>query len=243
MYIDVIDDYTNSIKDGFMNKFWSAVMGIITGLIIFTVGFLGFCVSINIHEVSFWILIAVALLLSTFVGRLAYGKKDFGNVTISKRTGSKGRKKTYTKFNFSVKPYIPGVVIVALVCIISLFSSPIFNATRYADVLQITETDFADDISESVGTDSIALMDTASAQMLGDREIGSLSKVVSQFNVSSNYSQIDFKGRPIKVSALEYAGFFKWINNKDNGVCGYVSVDPVTMTASYTESAGMVYVE
>lgn len=225
-----------------MSKFWSAVMGIITGAIILIVGFLGFCVSINIHEVSFWILIAFALLLSTFVGRIAHGKKDFGYVTTSKRTGSKGRKKTYTQFKFSFKPYIPGVVIIALVCLISLFSSAVFNATRYAQVLQITETDFAEDISESVGTDSIALMDTASAQMLGDREIGSLSNVVSQFNVSSDYSQIDFKGRPVKVSALEYAGFFKWINNKDNGVCGYVSVDPVTMSASYTEANGMVYV-
>ena len=85
-------------------------------------------------------------------------------------------------------------------------------------------------------------MDTASAQMLGDREIGSLSNVVSQFNVSEDYTQIDFKGKPIKVSALEYAGYFKWTNNKDTGVCGYVTVDPVSMSASYKDCEGMRYV-
>lgn len=57
-------------------------------------------------------------------------------------------------------------------------------------------------------------MDTASARMLGDREIGSLSNVVSQFNVSDDYTQIDYNGKPAKVAALDYAGFFKWIGNK-----------------------------
>ena len=78
--------------------------------------------------------------------------------------------------------------------------------------------------------------------MLGDREIGSLSDVVSQFNVSDNYTQIDYNGKPIKVSALDYAGFFKWINNKSNGIKGYVTVNPVTMSASFETCDGMKYV-
>ena len=58
-----------------------------------------------------------------------------------------------------------------------------------------------------------------------------LSDVVSQFDVSNDYIQIDYNGKPVKVSALEYAGFFKWMNNKE-GVKGYVTVDPVSMSAS-----------
>ena len=103
--------------------------------------------------------------------------------------------------------------------------------------------EFADDLSESTATSSIALMDTDSAQMLGDREIGALSNVVSQFDVSANYTQIDYKGTPIKVSALYYTGFFKWINNRDDGIPGYVTVNPVNMNADYNElSKGMKYV-
>ena len=225
-----------------MSKASSIILGIFVGLFTLIFGFLGLCITINIHSTAFWILIAFALLFSTFIGRLAYGLKDFGWVNVSKRSGSKGRKKNYSKFNFSVKPYIIPLTIIVLIIVIQFFSSPIFNSGKYASILQVKETEFSDDIPESAGTDSIALMDTASAQMLGDREIGSLSNVVSQFNVSSYYSQVDYQGKPIKVSALEYAGFFKWINNKDRGVCGYVTVDPVSMTASYKEAAGMKYV-
>ena len=78
--------------------------------------------------------------------------------------------------------------------------------------------------------------------MLGDREIGALSDVVSQFNVSYDYTQIDYNGKPIKVSALEYAGFFKWMNNKKSGATGYVTVNPVDMEASFVECAGMKYI-
>ena len=95
---------------------------------------------------------------------------------------------------------------------------------------------------ETMDTDSIALMDTASARRLGDREIGALADVVSQFNVSYSYTQIDYNGKPMKVAPLEYAGFFKWLSNKENGVKGYVAVDPVSMSASYENSEGMKYV-
>ena len=116
------------------------------------------------------------------------------------------------------------------------------TAKTHSEILKVTESDFSKDIAESVGTDSIALMDTASARMLGDREIGALSDVVSQYNVSYDYTQIDYKGKPVKVSALEYAGFFKWNNNKHNGVKGYVTVDPVSMSASFVECEGMKFV-
>ena len=57
-------------------------------------------------------------------------------------------------------------------------------------------------------------MDTASAEKLGDRKIGSLSDVVSQFNVGE-YMQIDYQNSPIKVAPLQYDGFFKWFGNHE----------------------------
>lgn len=223
-------------------KIGSVILGIITAAIIMAIGLVGFCVSINIHEVGFWILIVIALFTAIALARISSGIKDFGNIIITKRTGSKGRKKSFTKFNFNIMPYLVPAAILVLVILIGIAGSTIFNSEKYSSILSVEETEFSQDINESVGTDSIALMDTPSAQMLGDREIGSLSNVVSQFNVSDNYTQIDYQGKPIKVSALNYAGFFKWINNKDKGVCGYVTVDPVSMSASYKECDGMKYV-
>lgn len=224
------------------NKIWSIAVGIITAGVILFVGLFGLCISINIHDEMFWILIAVTTFVSVLFARLTLGIKDFGKVTVTKRTGSKGRHKEYSKFQLSFKPYIVPIAIIGVMILVAVTGSELFNSTRYAQILTVKDTEFSEDVPESAGTDSIALMDTASAKMLGDREIGSLSNVVSQFNVSYDYSQIDYCGKPVKVSALEYAGFFKWINNRDNGVCGYVTVDPVSMSASYNESKGMKYV-
>ncbi|MBR6281382.1 MAG: hypothetical protein IKR14_02655, partial [Lachnospiraceae bacterium] len=48
---------------------------------------------------------------------------------------------------------------------------------------------------------------------------------------------------PVKVAPLSYAGVFKWNNNKDKGIPGYVSVSPVNMDAEYIPlQEGMVYV-
>lgn len=184
----------------------------------------------------------IVIFIYVILVRILKGKKDFGWVTVSKKVGSKGRTKKYSQFNFSVMPYIVPVGLATVIFIIALSGSAPINAVKYSKILSVTPSDFTADLSEAVGTDSIALMDTASAQMLGDREIGTLSDVVSQFDVSYDYTQIDFKGKPIKVAPLEYAGYFKWLNNKTNGIKGYVSVDPVSMSATYKSSDGMKYV-
>lgn len=224
------------------NKTVPIVIGISTALILLFIGFFICNIPINVHSELFWILIIIAVFACIIISRLLMGKKDFGFVETSRRTGSKGRNKKFTKFNFNVKPYLVPIILTLILLIVGISGSTLFNATKYASILKVADSDFSEDIAESVGTDSIALMDTDSAMMLGDREIGSLSNVVSQFNVSYDYIQIDFNGKPVKVSALEYAGFFKWLNNKDVGVEGYVTVDPVSMSASFSECDGMKYV-
>ena len=218
------------------------IVGAISALAILFIGFFGLCVPLNVKSGGMWALLIFTSFAAVLAGRASCGIKDFGFVTYSKSTGSKGRNKKVTKFNFNFKPYIIPTVFLCVIVLIAVFGSTLFNAEKYSEILSVSDEDFMKDLSESVGTDSIALMDTASAQMLGDREIGSLSNVVSQFNVSEDYTQIDFKGKPIKVSALEYAGYFKWTNNKGTGVCGYVTVDPVSMSASYKDCEGMKYV-
>lgn len=223
-------------------KIFPYILGAIAALLVFGLCLYIFCPAINVHNISLWIIVDITILVFIVVARITNGCKDFGWVTVSKKTGSKGRTKKFTKFNFNIKYYIPPIVLTVVIILISVIGSTVFNATAYSKILKVTESDFSVDLAESVGTDSIALMDTASAQMLGDREIGALSNVVSQFNVSYDYTQIDYNGKPIKVSALEYAGFFKWMNNKQDGIKGYVTVDPVSMSASFQESDGMKYV-
>lgn len=223
-------------------KIFPYIIGAIAALLFFGLSLYIFCPALNVHNLLLWLIIDIALLIFVVVERFAKGCKDFGWVTIKKKTGSKGRNKKFTKFNFDIKYYLVPIVFTVLIVLFGVTGSTVLNATKYSEILKVTDSDFSVDLSESVGTDSIALMDTKSAQMLGDREIGALSDVVSQFNVSYDYSQIDYNGKPIKVSALEYAGFFKWVNNKSNGIKGYVTVNPVSMSASFEKSKGMKYV-
>ena len=202
-----------------------------------------FCPALNLKNPGLWLLLVVLALVFCTVFQGLYAP------TLSTERGGKNRQKVrqtvrYTSF-FTLqrlKYYLVPAGLLAVTGIIALTGAPLFNAAGYASVLTVTESDFATDLAESVGTDSIALMDTASAQMLGDREIGSLSDVVSQYDVSYDYTQIDYNGKPLKVSALGYAGFFKWLNNSDKGAGGYVTVDPVSMSASFHSCAGMKYI-
>ncbi len=218
------------------------IVGAITALLVLGLCLYVFCPAINIHNPGIWVIADIVILIFIVVVRLSKGSKDFGWVIVKEKIGSKGRTKTHRKFNFAVKYYIVPIVVLVIFLFYGFMSSTLVNATKHSEILKVTESDFSEDLVESVGTESIALMDTASARMLGDREIGALSDVVSQFNVSYDYTQIDYKGKPIKVSALEYAGFFKWMNNRHNGIGGYVTVDPVSMSASFVNCDGMKYV-
>ena len=194
---------------------------------------------LNIHSKEFWtfllsVMIVPAIILNAIYRASGIEKFDF------KRFFARGRQ---IKTSFTTVLVVCAALIIGVLVFGGLFGAPIFNASSYASILNIQEGDFSQDIDESVVLDKVALMDTNSARILGDRKIGSLSNVVSQFNVSDDYSQIDFKGYPLKVSALEYAGFFKYMGNKSEGVPGYVTVDPVKQTTEYVEvENGMKYI-
>ena len=52
--------------------------------------------------------------------------------------------------------------------------------------------------------------------------------MVSQFSVMENYTQINYQGRPVRVTPLAYVDVFKWFSNVKDGVPGYLMIDMVT---------------
>lgn len=126
----------------------------------------------------------------------------------------------------------------------SLISSTVFNARAYSEIITVSEEKFEDDMPKTDKVTNIALMDTDTAKIIGNRTLGSLSDVVSQFEISENYNQINYLRTPKKVANLEYAGFFKWLGNRANGIPGFVMVDPINNNAEYKElSKPLKYVE
>ncbi len=139
-------------------------------------------------------------------------------------------------------PFIAPIIVAVLFLIGLITGAEIFNSAKYANIITVQRVESGDAILSEKDAVSIALMDTASARQLGDREIGAIENF-SAFNVSENYIQLNIKGDAVKVAPLEYLGFFKWLSNKEGGVTGYVSVSPTTMTADYIElTEGMQYV-
>lgn len=177
--------------------------------------------AINIKALEFWFYI---------VGMLLFFAVVFG-CSLSIMRAKKKKAFMFAKVTGGI-----GAGLFVLMMLLLLASSTFFHARRYSEILNITENcDFDADLSETLSTDTIAIMDTDSAQMLGDRKLGSLSDLVSQYNVSESYTQINYQDAPAKVAALDYAGFFKYMKNKSTGIPGYVLVSPVDMSASYID--------
>ena len=128
---------------------------------------------------------------------------------------------------------IPVAIVLLLVVVFAagyVVSLPIFRASSYRDLLTVQDGDFAADIAE-ISFYEIPLLDEDSAQRLGDRKLGELADMVSQFEVSEDYTQINYQGRPVRVAPLEYGDFFKWLNNRSEGLPAYIRVDMVTQQA------------
>ena len=191
--------------------------------------------AINIHKPSFWAgMVVICLVLGAICGINSISYKFDKNKKVK---------------NFNTLPFISktfGVLAVVLFLVAfvgNIIGSPLLRAKKYASLLEVENKDFASDLEETERITDLALMDTESARIFGNRKIGSLSEVVSQYEVESNYTQISIQKAPYKVSALKYASFFKWWNNRDKGVPGYVKVNPVNSDAEYVElPQGMKYV-
>ena len=123
---------------------------------------------------------------------------------------------------------IGAAAVVALTAVIGwIGSTKIFHASRYQSMLNVETGDFAEEVEE-IDFDQIPMLDLESAKKLGDRKMGELVDMVSQFEVTDYYSQINYQGRPVRVTPLQYGDLIKWFNNMKNGIPAYIMIDMVT---------------
>jgi len=136
---------------------------------------------------------------------------------------------------------IPVIICVALVVIFfagHFISAPFLRAGSYHELLDVTEGDFSADVAE-VSFDQIPMLDKNSAERLGDSKMGELPDLVSQFEVSNAYAQINYNDRPVRVTYLDYGDFFKWWNNRNEGLPAYISVDMVSQKVNVVRLSDM----
>lgn len=173
---------------------------------------------INIHSSDLWVFLAIFVILPSFI--------TFRTISRSYATGDGKRERSEKKAaRFKHLSWVPvAVAVVGIVGAVASYSIWPGNAEKYASLLHVEDSDFASDIQE-VDYNSIPVIDKESSVLLGNRTLGEIPEYVSQFEISNIYSQINYQGRPVRVSPLEYADLFKWFYNKDTGVPAYVLVD------------------
>ncbi|GEN55952.1 hypothetical protein GCM10012290_24370 [Halolactibacillus alkaliphilus] len=127
------------------------------------------------------------------------------------------------------KYYLLGVVLlfIGFSFILQFFNGPVFRAKDYSALIEVEEKNF-DTEFPTLSTDQIPMLDRDTAKRLGDRRIGSLTDLVSQFVPAETYTQINIANEPYRVTPLEYAGFMQWLNNRNEGLPNYLAVDMVT---------------
>ncbi len=210
------------------NKFLKIVIAALVGIVALGIYYYITIPAINIHSAGTWgaILFVVAVLA---VLALLRGFKNNGT------QGIEGlRSMTFSFKETSLLFKALAIVFVGL-CLVYLFgsllSSPFFNAAKYQKLLTIEQREFTEDIKE-VDYKTIPLLDKASASLLGNRKMGSMVDMVSQFEVTADYTQINYHGKPVRVTPLTYASTIKWLTNQKNGIPAYILID---MTTQNTE--------
>lgn len=116
------------------------------------------------------------------------------------------------------------VAMVIVGVVLNVASSEMFNAKRYRDQMQVQESSFTDSIT-SISLNEIPIVDKASARQLGDKQIGMVTGLGSQYNIDPIYTLIIQNDTLYRVSPLEYEDFFKWFENRDKGIPGYIKVN------------------
>ncbi len=144
-------------------------------------------------------------------------------------------KPEYTEYvkKKSMVPIIIAIILVAVVGVGMVVSSTFFRAKTYSKIIDVDENkSFASDIQDA-DFSSVPVLDNAAASVLANRTLGDLAAIgkVSQFEVSNQFTQINYKNNPVKLTTLAYGDVFKWLKNTGTGLPGYVVVNMVTQKA------------
>ncbi|MEE0751635.1 CvpA family protein [Frisingicoccus sp.] len=177
--------------------------------------------ALNFRSPAFygWLLeVAVVYVLASLIG--TFSVSDLKNRTVDFK---------FLKTNAKI-----GILIIAVSVVVlglgHVASHQFFHASAYQKMMPVENREFSEDITQ-ISMNDVPIVDRDSAVQLGNRKIGELVNLISQFEVdesSYSYTQINYQGVPTRVAPLRYGNVIKWFNNQSNGIPGYISVDMTT---------------
>lgn len=197
--------------------------------------------AVNLRDKNFLVFLILCILIFLVVNFLSY-TKDFLQTLGSGRGVQMVKDEETGQFVFRRnsgkrsgvslgRPLKYGFIAIGLIIILmtvaSLLGLQFFNATRYRDLITIEDGNFAQDVAE-LNMSQIPVVDKDTASRLGSRKLGEMTELVSQFEIQDDYTQINYKGSPYRVTPLRYADPIKWLFNHKEGLPAYLTVDMVT---------------
>jgi len=202
------------------------IFSILALMVVFAlVVFYVFMPPLNIHSFQFWfwlvvLLVALLLLLSA------------NNLLVSISNLFRSKKKIQTQ-DFKIPVGGLAKFIIALICLIAIYIfgsafifSPVFMSGRYASRIEVNNVAFSE--VPSYFFNKTAIIDRNSSEILGDKVMGEMVDLVSQFAVSDEYCQISYQGGTYRVTPLTYDGIIKYFKNRSQGIPGYIIVNTTT---------------
>ena len=209
-----------------MNKF---LKGFIKILVILAVVFLEYWFllpPINLRSTAFYFFIAVVTVTAFVIGRIG---NLFSAVKTVKEVNVNNVKAlsigSFKGLKLSTKTTVIICLLLAVLVLVgNIIGAKIFNASKYNTLITFNDGDFVKEVSE-IGMDQIPVVDRDTASRLGQRKLGEMSDLVSQFEIEEIYTQINYKGRPVRVTPLRYGDIIKWFNNRKQGIPAYITVD------------------
>ncbi|MBQ2946036.1 MAG: CvpA family protein [Clostridia bacterium] len=185
---------------------------------------------LNLRSPDFWSFLIFAVILVTvlFAGNAIFKSlkelpHEKGHFAFMKIKGAAG---------LGIKIVLGSIAaVVAVNLVAAIIGMPIFNAKGYYNLISVSDGNFAEDIAE-IDMSAIPVVDRDTASRLGRRKLGEMKDLVSQFEITPDFTQINYNNSPYRVTTLTYGDVFKWLNNQSEGIPAYITVDMVTQEAS-----------
>jgi len=190
--------------------------------------YLVFMPAINVHSLGFWhyVLYAVMPLLIInlhFSVDIKSMIKDVRNKTIIGIIG----------------------VLVVIILLADVVGTPLFGGLNaYRNRISVPESSEFTSIGE-FDKSQVQIIDKEVSESLADRVFGELgADVVSQYQMSDNYSSVVVNGTMYRLTPVEYSSLIKWISTSRGGTPGFISVNVTDGTTEFHElEKGLKYTQ
>ena len=226
----------------------TTIIKVVLSLIVLFIMFWFELPAINPRSEDFWSFVAQAIVVCVIINAFGYVISFFKKLSgfHNQTVRIEGDHENFS-FKKLGKPIIFAicsvVIIIALGFVMNIIGAQIFNAGKYNKLLELKNGDFTTDVAE-LKMNQIPVVDRDSSQTLGKRKLGEISDFVSQFEIADNYTQINYKDEPCRVTPLTYGDPIKWFNNQSDGIPAYIIVNMTTQKAETVRlKSGMKYSE